>query len=1481
MKRRNLFIVLISCVIIFGLTGLTACKKKNKVNSQELLAPTVVLEGNIAKWQEDENAEKFELSVDGTLSYVENTVKSKALSNGQTLKVRAIGDGKKFLTSEWSNSVTYTEKEPDPKPQPQPTKLGKPTVTIDGNGVASWTAVVNASSYAYKINGGTEVSTTALSVQLSSGQTIVVKAVGDGENYLDGDYSDGKTYTQNIPPQTTAPTYLGITASKEEPNEGTAQINSSAVYNGSLSLNDALKNYFSNTNNALGEATPKESDYVVYSSGGQTVYIQIWLDNPDQNTILSLKLNDVKYQTGGGLQSFFIEGDGTYLNCVYVAVIIPSNSYGEIEYEVTEIEYVEGNNISQDGKSVLIDENDDTVAIGLLYKESIPLVEVENQNKTSSTLSFEISVTDTDEYVKLTGGWLRVVIYDRANTILGQYKLSAGNSALTFENLSAETYYGVATIFYGDTHDGNGVSVHTILNESYQTASVINCEVTSELLFDEDTEKYYPNISVEASLSDSSFEFTKVEVTTWSDEVVYSSSFDGSIDITEILNDHDYVIKVYYKNSIGVEQVYRTNTYVERLDTPWVTYDMSYGLIDDAILGFDFGNNKYNMDNLKIQIIDEYSKGYLAENAIYLIDNPNAISELESAWQNMDRSDPAFHETYDRWYKLKEAKGKIDDLYSEVTKTEWEVSLSDGIYVYEYVYGETENFFKSGNNKYFIVLEGYQSKRVNESSWKYILSADFDFNNGEEVENKQLIDGFFEVDPAISDRDYLFVASDDDYNELFTLNEDNEVYLEVMSRNNLGNESYRNLGYVNQIVLAKGYDIYDVLWSQDSPSTSIDEDAWLSAVKNAIINGEDVNSVFPLGNLEPISFDLDDVEIDESIPAGNYQIRFTYKMYGKTYTEEKPYDWHGGVIDYTIKAELPQVTIGFSTGIETFGTWSIESPDWVKNAIWNFEFTIEIKDESGQVVATRSQDDYGDYERLPLNYSIRVRLDSYSGVDYYLQGQWSEWFTCERIILSTPIIDTQTYELDGVRVEWFYVNGAEKFIYTVNDGDEQETYERTINGLKNGDKVKIKAVPSVDSNYAESNYCEVYTVVDTRTQLATPTNITTRNKIISWAKVENATYYEIQYILNGTPHIQICDSSNCPATIGRAYRIRACNEDIENYKASEWSADFTYTVTLETPAFSEVRSERVYWTSVDYAGGYNYKIGGSGEVTSTRNRYVALADIPLGEKLYVQAYAEGCESTAWVMIYHNVTVLATPSVTVSGGTATWGAIENATGYVYKINDGEEEKTSNLSVNGLIAGDSIVVKAVTTEFGYKDSDWSEVKIQPYTIESPSLDISELRDYGVVSWEWQDGASFYECELNGEVSTTYDARFEDIPYDGKFRVRAICESGEFERVGKWSEIVVREDPRIALETPTIDYDVEKGLTVLVEQDCRFVYKFGADGVEVPFDPSSEWGEQVITTQLIFPNDDFTVYVKAVPYDTINYKESEWATLEIVFE
>ena len=81
------------------------------------------------------------------------------------------------------------KKKTDPEP------LATPSVTIATDGKASWAPVENASGYAYKINNGEEKDTTETSVTLTNGQSIVVKAVGDGENYLDSSWSTSKTYT--------------------------------------------------------------------------------------------------------------------------------------------------------------------------------------------------------------------------------------------------------------------------------------------------------------------------------------------------------------------------------------------------------------------------------------------------------------------------------------------------------------------------------------------------------------------------------------------------------------------------------------------------------------------------------------------------------------------------------------------------------------------------------------------------------------------------------------------------------------------------------------------------------------------------------------------------------------------------------------------------------------------------------------------------------------------------------------------------------------------------------------------------------------------------------------------------------------------------------------------------------------------------------------------------------------------------------------
>lgn len=88
--------------------------------------------------------------------------------------------------------------EEDPK---GPTPLATPIVTVSDTGIASWQRVNHAEFYRILINNSVE-NTTELEVQLKLGDTISVKAVGDGENYEDSEYSAPITYTSKYTPHT-------------------------------------------------------------------------------------------------------------------------------------------------------------------------------------------------------------------------------------------------------------------------------------------------------------------------------------------------------------------------------------------------------------------------------------------------------------------------------------------------------------------------------------------------------------------------------------------------------------------------------------------------------------------------------------------------------------------------------------------------------------------------------------------------------------------------------------------------------------------------------------------------------------------------------------------------------------------------------------------------------------------------------------------------------------------------------------------------------------------------------------------------------------------------------------------------------------------------------------------------------------------------------------------------------------------------------
>ena len=161
----------------------------------QLAIPTVTIdETGLASWIMVANASSYKYRINGGAE-LNTTRLSMLLAPNDSIEVKAIGDGTKYLDSEYSHPVTYSV---IVTPEPELIKLNTPVVSIDKDGYAKWQAIDNAVSYAYVINDGTPVSTSLLSIKLVYNQSIKVMAIGDGITYTNSDYSEVKTLTQPI-----------------------------------------------------------------------------------------------------------------------------------------------------------------------------------------------------------------------------------------------------------------------------------------------------------------------------------------------------------------------------------------------------------------------------------------------------------------------------------------------------------------------------------------------------------------------------------------------------------------------------------------------------------------------------------------------------------------------------------------------------------------------------------------------------------------------------------------------------------------------------------------------------------------------------------------------------------------------------------------------------------------------------------------------------------------------------------------------------------------------------------------------------------------------------------------------------------------------------------------------------------------------------------------------------------------------------------
>ena len=175
-------------------------------NPQELPAPAISISGTTLSWSAVAAAMGYRIYINGVASeetITATTFNLAGLASGTRLQVRAIADGSHFEDSELSNEVTFTIT----TGQPQPQQLSAPVIRLLGT-TLTWSAVSNAARYQVYLNGqmvGVASGTSFSFAQLTDGERLQVRAIGDGVNFSDSVLSNTVTFTVTTTPPTTGP----------------------------------------------------------------------------------------------------------------------------------------------------------------------------------------------------------------------------------------------------------------------------------------------------------------------------------------------------------------------------------------------------------------------------------------------------------------------------------------------------------------------------------------------------------------------------------------------------------------------------------------------------------------------------------------------------------------------------------------------------------------------------------------------------------------------------------------------------------------------------------------------------------------------------------------------------------------------------------------------------------------------------------------------------------------------------------------------------------------------------------------------------------------------------------------------------------------------------------------------------------------------------------------------------------------------------
>ena len=215
----------------------------------------------------------------------------------------------------------------------------------------------------------------------------------------------------------------------------------------------SIENKANSTLDVVGAA---ESIY--YADKNQDIFITIRLSNPDSYEILSFTLNGKKY-------SNYMFEDGSDMENLVLKVNV-GDVGGIVEYTIDAIKYVDGTDI----KDVRMD-GDRTVKAGVRANDQT-YVNVTNEQKTMTSISFDAQVVDLYSLIEKSGGYAKAVLYDGVNMLTKDINVGE-NTNIVFDNLTPNTVYQYGVVALYDNLSGNGAKLNTLYKKAVYTDTIV------------------------------------------------------------------------------------------------------------------------------------------------------------------------------------------------------------------------------------------------------------------------------------------------------------------------------------------------------------------------------------------------------------------------------------------------------------------------------------------------------------------------------------------------------------------------------------------------------------------------------------------------------------------------------------------------------------------------------------------------------------------------------------------------------------------------------------------------------------------------------------------------------------------------------------------------------------------------------------------------------------------------------------------------